>query len=76
MNQFDDVIPVYYGWFLNESSSKQLCFIAEHLLKECTQLFPAFSDRLLKQLHISAAELRHLYQSSNDASALTGLFPF
>ena len=74
VNQFDDVIPFYYAWFLNDSSSKQLCFIAECLLKECVQQFPAFSDRLLKQLHISAAELQQLYESTSDASDVTGMF--
>ncbi|KAK7111636.1 2',3'-cyclic-nucleotide 3'-phosphodiesterase-like [Littorina saxatilis] len=74
VTQFDDVIPMYYAWFLNEWASKQLSFIAQYLLGECAQRFPAFADRLLQQIHISSAELRQAHQHSGDTSADADIF--
>ncbi|XP_076441143.1 2',3'-cyclic-nucleotide 3'-phosphodiesterase-like [Babylonia areolata] len=74
VNQFDDVIPVYYAWFIPQSSSKQLTCIAQCLLEECVQKFPRFSERLLTQLNISSPEQQQLQELFSDESAFTRLF--
>jgi hypothetical protein len=64
---------MYYAWFLNVNASKQLRFIANCLLRECAQQFPAFAERLLKQIHISPQEV-HQWQQKQQHENGNGLF--
>lgn len=58
IQQFEDAIPLYYAWFLNETSSKKLSFIGHELLKECLLHIPALTDVLLKHLHLSPSDIQ------------------
>lgn len=57
VGQFDDVIPVYYAWFLNETSSQQLSFISHCLLKDCILRLPDFANKLLWHLRVSPSDV-------------------
>lgn len=49
---FDDVIPIYYGWFPNKTHSKLLTRLCLKSFGECLARFSDFKRELLKELRI------------------------
>lgn len=49
---FDDVIPIYYGWFPNKTHSKLLTRLCLKSFGECLAKFSDFKRGLLKELRI------------------------
>ncbi|XP_005108340.1 2',3'-cyclic-nucleotide 3'-phosphodiesterase [Aplysia californica] len=52
VNSFDDIIPSYYGWFLNGKMSQKLSRFCSSLFMECQEKFPALKRDLLQELHV------------------------
>ena len=47
---FQDFVPSYYGWFLNEADSKFLLNLARQFFEECMNKIPELKQCLLTQL--------------------------
>ncbi|KAK6961364.1 2p 3p-cyclic-nucleotide 3p-phosphodiesterase [Biomphalaria glabrata] len=65
VQMFDDVVPVYYGWFLCEKKSNSLMSLASKIFLECIIKLPEFKKYLLnamniKPKHISDEMAEHL----------------
>lgn len=43
LRQFDEGIPLYYGWFLNEKYSDNISRTADQIFKSCQRVSPDFS---------------------------------
>ncbi|ESO86356.1 hypothetical protein LOTGIDRAFT_167168 [Lottia gigantea] len=50
LNTFEDFIPFFYGWFLNETLSKVLVDMGMEYLRDCLELYPTFKSNLLSRL--------------------------
>ncbi|KAK6194697.1 hypothetical protein SNE40_000281 [Patella caerulea] len=46
VSSFEDFIPFYYGWFVNEQLSARLLSMGRDYFKECTELYPLFRQHL------------------------------
>ncbi|GFS23163.1 2',3'-cyclic-nucleotide 3'-phosphodiesterase, partial [Elysia marginata] len=53
VKSYEDVIPLYYGWFCSEAKSLRLLSLSSRLLKECLAAFPEFRQDLLITLGVT-----------------------
>ena len=42
VQSYDEGVPLYYGWFLNQAQSGQVMRLAEKCFKSCRKAFPAY----------------------------------
>ncbi|CAC5398330.1 NOP58 [Mytilus coruscus] len=49
LRSFEDVTPLYYGWFIDEQQSNMIYQLGRKSLEECLRIFPQFKDLLLFQ---------------------------
>ena len=54
---FDDVLPVYYGWFINMTLSKKLTSLCSNIVMQCLKMFPGLKAELLQELHVPASHV-------------------
>ncbi|XP_063410923.1 2',3'-cyclic-nucleotide 3'-phosphodiesterase-like [Mytilus trossulus] len=47
LRSFEDVAPLYYGWFIDEQQSNMIYQLGRKSLEECLRIFPQFKDLLL-----------------------------
>lgn len=50
VNSFEDIIPFYYGWFLNETNSNNLQELAARYFKRCLQCCSQYKTHLMQLL--------------------------
>lgn len=46
LSEYATLIPCYFGWFLNEASSKELSDIAFEALQKTSEFIPYFKNNL------------------------------
>ena len=49
LRTFEEITPLYFGWFISEEQSNTLYDLARKSLDECIKLFPQLKDLLLFQ---------------------------
>jgi predicted kinase len=49
LRTFEEITPLYFGWFISEEQSNTLYNLARKSLDECIKLFPQLKDLLLFQ---------------------------
>lgn len=47
LRSFEDIVPLYYGWFIDEQQSNMIYQLGRKSLEECLRIFPQFKDLLL-----------------------------
>ncbi|CAL1539744.1 unnamed protein product, partial [Lymnaea stagnalis] len=57
VQMFDDIIPAYYAWFLNERKSEILLKIVTKIYEECLVKLPGLRESLLKELNIKSEHI-------------------
>ncbi|XP_064598040.1 2',3'-cyclic-nucleotide 3'-phosphodiesterase-like [Liolophura sinensis] len=72
VTMFQDTIPLYYGWFLNEGDSERLLEMRNWIYQICLQQCPAFREVLCRHTGLTEGEEEDMNSTLRDHFTRSG----